>query len=50
MGKLTNKEFNTISKLLAKATNKDLHQIQAMVEKEVRLSETSIREGFEKRR
>ena len=42
-------EFDTIELYLNYETNKQLYKINEMVDKEIRLSETAIKEGFEKR-
>jgi len=41
-------DFRGIESFLCVATNSQLYKIKEMVEKEIRLSETAIQEGFEK--
>ena len=43
---LTEKEWTAFVELLNKATNKDLYEMQSDLEKEIKLSEQAIVEGF----
>lgn len=43
-------EGNDFEQIVCSATNQQLYQMKDRIEKEIMLSETSIREGFEKRK
>jgi len=45
---LTAKETDKFLRIVCKATRKELENLRERIEKEIRLSETSIKEGFEK--
>jgi hypothetical protein len=45
--KLNKKEWALFSELINKADNSDLYKLKDELEKEIRLSETAINEGFE---
>jgi len=47
---MTKKDWYVLDKLLDKATNSELYRIEDIVQKEIRLSDKSISEGFEKRK
>lgn len=47
---ISKKEWETWEKLVCNADNSQLYKMLERVEKEIRLSETSIKEGDEKRR
>jgi len=47
---LTKKDWYALDKIIQKANNSELSRIEADVQKELRLSETAISEGFEKRK
>lgn len=46
---LSDEEMVTIEKIITKANNSELRYILNILEKEIRLSEVAIKEGFEKR-
>lgn len=46
---ITKRELGLFQKIIAKASNKQLHGLLEELEKEIRLSDTAIKEGFEKR-
>ena len=48
--KLTKEDMQRFKHYLQKATNPQLYKMQKELKKEIRLSETAIREGFEKRK
>jgi len=49
-GNLTKKDWNDYAEIIGKATRNELDELDNSLKKEIRLSEISIKEGFEKRR
>lgn len=47
--RLSKKDYETFAHLLDKASRNELDELDEMVQKEIRLSETAISEGQEKR-
>jgi hypothetical protein len=47
---ITQKETNEFCRIIGKATNKQLYDLLELVNREIRLSETAIKEGEEKRK
>lgn len=47
---LTKSNITKFQEILQIATRNELDYLDSLLQKEIRLSETSIREGFEKRR